>query len=140
MVIGTDGSLKHVNGNGGEISVDIVGLYAEGTLRASKILGPSDVACMETIPPQPTLGYRQKNGWDGDSLMANKLLRNSEYYPDYLFAKINYAQVCLYTGDTDKIPEIFDGKFDLSLIYPERTHYHVSEFTRSQAPAWECGF
>ena len=74
-------------------------------------------------------GYRQKNGWDGDSLQISELLRNSEYYPYYLFAKINYAQVCLYEGNTDKIPVIFDGKFDLSLIYPERTRYHVSEFT-----------
>ena len=42
MVIGTDGPLKHVNGDGGEISGDIVGLYAECTLRAGKILAPSD--------------------------------------------------------------------------------------------------
>jgi len=42
-------------------------------------------------PISQLFGYRQKNGWDGDSLMANKLLRNSEYYLYYLFAKINYA-------------------------------------------------
>ena len=57
------------------------------------------------------------------------IIENYQKSPDYLFAKINYAQVCLYEGNTDKIPEIFDGKFDLSLIYPERTRYHVSEFT-----------
>ncbi len=57
------------------------------------------------------------------------IIENYQKSPDYLFAKINYAQVCLYEGNTEKIPEIFDGKFDLSLIYPERTRYHVSEFT-----------
>ena len=55
-------------------------------------------------------------------------LENYQENPDYLFAKINYAQLCLYEGDPSKIPEIFDNKFDLKLLYPHRNRFHVSEF------------
>ncbi len=57
------------------------------------------------------------------------IIENYQKTPDYLFAKINYAQMCLMEGNSDKIPEIFDGNFDLSLLYPHRTRFHVSEFT-----------
>jgi hypothetical protein len=57
--------------------------------------------------------------------LAEENYRNN---PDYLFAKINYAQFCLHVGDFDKIPEIFDGKYDLKLLYPRRKQFHVSEF------------
>jgi tetratricopeptide (TPR) repeat protein len=50
-------------------------------------------------------------------------------HPDYLFAKTNYAFVCLNNQELDKIPEIFDHKFDLKLLYPEREIFHISEFT-----------
>ena len=47
--------------------------------------------------------------------------------PDYLFARINYAEICLYRGEYEKIPEIFDHKFDLKLLYPERDRFHITE-------------
>jgi len=47
--------------------------------------------------------------------------------PDYLFAKVNYAETCLDRGEVDKIPAIFDNKFDLKLLYPDRNEFHVSE-------------
>jgi tetratricopeptide (TPR) repeat protein len=50
-------------------------------------------------------------------------------HPTYLFAKVNYANVCLQKGEISKIPEIFDHKLDLNLLYPRRTRFHVSEFT-----------
>jgi hypothetical protein len=53
---------------------------------------------------------------------------NYQKNPDYLFAKVNYAQLCLYDGEIEKIPEIFDHKFDLKLLYPKRKKFHVSEF------------
>jgi hypothetical protein len=31
-------------------------------------------------------------------------------------------------GDLEKILEIFDGKFDLKLLYPNRNCFHVTEF------------
>jgi hypothetical protein len=47
--------------------------------------------------------------------------------PDYLFAKINYADICMQDGDLDKVSEIFEDKYDLQEIYPDRDEFHVSE-------------
>lgn len=53
--------------------------------------------------------------------------KNYERNPDYLFARLNYAELCLMRGDYDKIEEIFENKFDLKSLYPERDRFHVSE-------------
>lgn len=47
--------------------------------------------------------------------------------PDYLFARLNYAELCLMRKDYAKIPEIFDHKFDLALLYPKRKRFHITE-------------
>ncbi len=47
--------------------------------------------------------------------------------PDYLFARLNYAELCRARGDYDKIAEIFENKFDLKLLYPKRKRFHISE-------------
>jgi tetratricopeptide (TPR) repeat protein len=48
--------------------------------------------------------------------------------PDYLFAKINYAEFCLEREEYEKIPEIFGHKFDLQMLYPNRKRFHISEY------------
>lgn len=53
--------------------------------------------------------------------------RNFRMNPDYLFARLNYAEVCIQRGDYGKISEIFDHKFDLQLLYPKREKFHISE-------------
>jgi tetratricopeptide (TPR) repeat protein len=50
-------------------------------------------------------------------------------HPHYLFAKVNYANLCLQHGEIGKIPGIFDHACDLKQLYPHRTRFHVSEFT-----------
>ncbi|MHC4445490.1 MAG: hypothetical protein ACYTA5_23075 [Planctomycetota bacterium] len=47
--------------------------------------------------------------------------------PDYLFARLNYAEVCRARGDYDEIAEIFEHKFDLKFLYPKRKKFHISE-------------
>lgn len=54
-------------------------------------------------------------------------LENIHKNPDYLFARLNYAQFCLDRQEYAKIPEIFDYKFDLKLLYPKRRRFHISE-------------
>ena len=56
------------------------------------------------------------------------VLKNLKKYPDYLFAKLNYANLCLRKGKHEKIPEIFGHKLDLKLMYPGRSTFHISEF------------
>jgi len=47
--------------------------------------------------------------------------------PDYLFARINKAQIYLDRKEYEKIPKLFDNKFDLKLLYPRRNTFHISE-------------
>ncbi|MCF6158790.1 MAG: hypothetical protein E3K32_09505 [wastewater metagenome] len=55
------------------------------------------------------------------------VLESYKKHPDYLFAKLNYAETCMSKGEYEKIPEIFNHKFDLKLLYPERNVFHISE-------------
>jgi tetratricopeptide (TPR) repeat protein len=48
--------------------------------------------------------------------------------PDYLFARLNYAAGFLAKNDLEGFAEAMEHKFDLSLLYPERRVFHISEF------------
>jgi hypothetical protein len=65
-----------------------------------------------------------------DKVNSERIIReNYRRHPDYLFAKINYAQLCLEKGELDEIPLIFNNKYDLSLLHPERRVFHITEWT-----------
>lgn len=49
-------------------------------------------------------------------------------FPNYLFAKINYADQCLRKKKIDLIPSIFNNTFSLSDLYPLKSCFHISEF------------
>ncbi|MCP4360191.1 MAG: hypothetical protein GY796_19460 [Chloroflexi bacterium] len=53
--------------------------------------------------------------------------KNIERNPDYLFARLNYAEIFLRRKKYEKIAEIFDHKFDLEMLYPKRKRFHISE-------------
>ena len=64
----------------------------------------------------------------GDQKAAEQVCEYSyQRFPDYLFARCNYAQYLLKKEKTEKIPEVFDNKFELQSIYPERDEFHISE-------------
>jgi tetratricopeptide (TPR) repeat protein len=66
----------------------------------------------------------------GDQEKATACVREAyRRHPQYLFAKVNYANLCLQQGEIGKIPGIFDHTCDLKQLYPHRTRFHVSEFT-----------
>ncbi len=44
-----------------------------------------------------------------------------------MFGRLAQANACLEHGEIDRVAEIFDNRFDLSLIYPERRQFHHSE-------------
>jgi len=52
---------------------------------------------------------------------------NYQRNPDYLFARLNYAQLYLAEGNYEKIGEILEHKFDLKLLYPKRKRFHITE-------------
>ncbi len=52
---------------------------------------------------------------------------NIQRNPDYLFARLNYAEFFLRRKEYNKVAEIFDHKFDLQMLYPKRKRFHISE-------------
>jgi tetratricopeptide (TPR) repeat protein len=66
----------------------------------------------------------------GETEKAENLIKkNYQLHPDYLFARLNYAQLCLQRKEYNEIAQIFDRKFDLKLLYPKRKRFHISELT-----------
>jgi tetratricopeptide (TPR) repeat protein len=64
----------------------------------------------------------------GQNAEAEAVIRtNYQRNPDYLFARLNYAELCLAKGDYAQVAEIFEHKFDLKLLYPKRKRFHISE-------------
>lgn len=71
--------------------------------------------------------------------------------PQYLFIKMSYARLCIKRKQMDKIPEIFNQKFDLTELYPDRKLFHESEainfyglmgehyvYSKDLKKAWAC--
>lgn len=52
---------------------------------------------------------------------------NYQRNPGYLFARVNYAEICLAHGDYAKVADIFAHNFDLKALYPQRKRFHLSE-------------
>jgi tetratricopeptide (TPR) repeat protein len=66
----------------------------------------------------------------GDKKKARDLiLETYRRFPDYLFAKIAYVELCLQEDKLDEIPRILDNKYDLKFHYPDRTKFHITEYT-----------
>lgn len=64
----------------------------------------------------------------GDEEKYQKTIKkNYHLNPDYLFARLNYAELCTQQGNYEKIAEIFDHKFELKILYPKRKIFHISE-------------
>jgi hypothetical protein len=72
-----------------------------------------------------TIAYGQA----GESEKAEALVVETyQRHPQYLFAKVNYAQICLSKGEVSKVPGIFNHKFDIKELYPHRKRFHIDEF------------
>ena len=54
-------------------------------------------------------------------------LESCRRHPEYLFAKINCAEIYLRKNEFQKIPAIFDYKLNLRLLYPKRDEFHLTE-------------
>ena len=85
-----------------------------------------------TYPHIPTFANHLSMAYlaAGDQEQATALVREAyRRHPQYLFAKVNYANLCLQQGEIGKVPGIFGHAGDLQQLYPHRTRFHVSEFT-----------
>lgn len=60
--------------------------------------------------------------------LAEQLIEETYHkYPEYFFAKVNYADQCIRRKKLDKVSEIFPS-FDLQNLNPGKEIYHTSEF------------
>lgn len=50
-----------------------------------------------------------------------------EKFPEYLFAKIGYAHMLMDEERYEEAIQVFEGKFSLDHVYPDRTVFHFSE-------------
>jgi hypothetical protein len=60
--------------------------------------------------------------------VEKQILKNYENHPDYLFARVHYAEQCLDHNKPEKFKDIFKEGDDLGLLYPNRKRFHISEY------------
>lgn len=60
----------------------------------------------------------------GDRLIEENYAKN----PDCLFAKINFADLCLRRKKPQMVLKIFNNKLNLRDLYPNKKMFHISEF------------
>ncbi len=64
----------------------------------------------------------------GKIAKANDIIKeNYQKNPSYLFALLNYAELLIKAANYDEVEKIFNHKFDLKLLYPERNVFHITE-------------
>ncbi len=73
-----------------------------------------------------TMAYGNNNEIEKTKFWIKKTY---QLFPDYLFAKTNLAHLYLTSGQIEKIEKIFDGKWDLKFLYPDRDVFHITEVT-----------
>lgn len=136
-----------------EIQIENTRVFFEGSLKnlapyfskseAKKFVELLNEAQLEPQKTHPeVLEWKKKHSKNPivDNLLAFSLSRNKELkkfeelvtesyhaYPDYFFAKINYANQCLRKKKPDQIPLIFPS-FDLEVLFPKKAKFHVSEY------------
>lgn len=112
-----------------EIENDVEELYFEIQHRPKDTINRLETL-LENFPNIPQLYNYLSIAYSmvGDNKKAEEIIKNSfRENPDYLFGRINYAEICINKGDLHKIPEIFNNTYELKMLYPERDVFHVSE-------------
>jgi tetratricopeptide (TPR) repeat protein len=105
-------------------------LHYESQTQPRKAI-PELLEWIEQYPRIPVLYNYLSVAYAGtrqEDKMRATVEENYRRNPDYLFARLNYAELCLADGDYQKFAQVFDHKFDLKLLYPSRKRFHISEF------------
>ena len=114
-----------------KVQLQVKKLYKLIRTKPEQAISPL-VELITKYPQVPVLYNYLKASYDatGQSEKSEDLLEQLyRQYPDYLFAKTQYAFRCLRQGALEQIPAIFQNKFDLKVLYPNRNVFHISEFT-----------
>jgi predicted Zn-dependent protease len=87
---------------------------------------------VEKYPEIPTLKNWLSTAYTraGRKDDAERVVRRTfSEHPDYLFARIAYAQLCLDSGRQAEVPALFNGKTELNHVLTDRNLFHITEFT-----------
>ena len=57
------------------------------------------------------------------------IAENYQENPKNIFARCNYARLCLAENKEDEIPQIFTNHYELKTLYPKRNQFHITEYT-----------
>lgn len=67
----------------------------------------------------------EQSGNEEKARQVNERARRE--HPDYLYAKLNYANHLIRDGEPERVPEILGEELDLKALYPERAEFHYKE-------------
>ncbi|HLC06851.1 MAG TPA: hypothetical protein VJJ26_01560 [Candidatus Babeliales bacterium] len=87
-------------------------------------------ALIEKYPNDPTLaGYLAAAHTLNKDTVASKqlIIQNYNKFPTYFFARCMYADLCIQENNLEEAAKAIDNKFDLKILYPDRSVFHVSE-------------
>lgn len=113
-----------------QVKDQLADLYHEGLLKKPEEAIALLPSLIEQNPDVPQLYNYLHVAYQrlGDRVNAERVLAETlRRFPDYLFGRIAYANECMDRGEPEKVPEIFGGKFELKLLYPDRERFHLSE-------------
>jgi tetratricopeptide (TPR) repeat protein len=85
---------------------------------------------IEQYPDFPTLQNYLSVAYQatGREAETNELVEQMYHaFPDYLFARLNYAHHFPHKGDLDRVAGILENKFEIKQLYPERDVFHASK-------------
>ena len=112
-----------------EVQAEVKELFEKAKKTPEKIIGRIE-ELISKYPNVPLL-YNYASAAYSNLHDKNKskqyVEKNYHNNPEYLFAKLNYAEICMDEEDYDKVAVIFDNKFDLKILYPHRDVFHISE-------------
>ncbi len=104
-------------------------LYEQARAEPSEALGPLKQFALEN-PKAPVvlnlLAYvylQLKNLEEADKLIEDTY----HQFPEYLFGKINYADLLMRQKNWAQVPAVFNNDLDLTTLFPERQAFHNSE-------------
>lgn len=112
-----------------QVQEDIERLHYDSQRRPRKAI-PELLELVEKYPDVPVLYNYLSVAYSrtDQRKKAEEIVReNYQHNPDYLFARLNYAEICLSKGKYEKVAEVFEHKFNLKLLYPKRNCFHISE-------------
>jgi len=91
---------------------------------------PELVALIERHPDVPVFYNYLSAAYAGvgdDERVDEVIAENYRRNPDYLFARLNHAEICIQDGNLEGAAEALGGSLDLRALYPHRSQFHVSE-------------